>query len=75
MKAYFFGHTHVWRVTQDESGIHLINLPPIAYVFQEGNPSGWVRATLEHDGIKLELRCVDTTHKAHGEVKALKWRA
>jgi len=26
VKAYIFGHTHVWQVTQDPSGIHLINL-------------------------------------------------
>ncbi len=68
VKAYFFGHTHSWTVTQDESGIHFINLPPTAYVFEQGKPSGWVRATLVGDGMKLELRCVDTTHKQHGEV-------
>ena len=75
VKAYLFGHTHVWKVAQDESGIHLINLPPTGYVFKEGNPSGWVRATLATSGVKLELRCVDTKHPAHGEVKELKWRA
>ncbi len=75
VKAYLFGHTHVWKVTQDPSGIHLINLPPIAYAFVAGNPSGWVRATLGANGLKLELRCVDTTHKAHGEVKDLDWRS
>jgi 3',5'-cyclic AMP phosphodiesterase CpdA len=30
VKAYVFGHTHRWSVTPDESGIHLINLPPVA---------------------------------------------
>lgn len=75
VKAYLFGHTHAWSVMQDDSGLYLVNLPPIAYVFKEGNPSGWVRATLASDGMKLELRCLDTTHKAHGEVKELKWRA
>ena len=29
---------------EHDSGIHLINLPPTAYVFEEGKPSGWVRA-------------------------------
>ena len=75
VKAYLFGHTHSWNVTRDDSGIHFINLPPISYVFQEGKPSGWVRATISGDGMKLELRCVDTTHKQHGEVQDLKWRA
>ncbi len=75
VKAYLFGHTHAWSVTQEESGLHLVNLPPIGYVFQEGKPSGWIRATVVPDGMKLEMRCLDTTHKAHGEVKELKWRA
>lgn len=75
VKAYIYGHTHHWKVEQDQSGIHLINLPPVAYVFQPGDPSGWVHATLQQDGLRLELRCVDTTHTAHGQVVELKWRA
>lgn len=75
VKAYIYGHTHTWRVEQDSSGIHLINLPPVAYVFQEGEPSGWVRATLASKGMRLELRCIDQTHKAHGQLVDLKWRA
>lgn len=74
VKAYFFGHTHAWSVTPDDSGIHFINLPPTAYVFKDGKPNGWVRATLGADGMKLELRCLDTSHPQHGEVKDLKWR-
>lgn len=74
VKAYFCGHTHVWNVTKDESGIHFINLPPTSYLFKEGKPSGWVRATVASDGMKLELRCLDTKHAQHGEVKDLKWR-
>ncbi len=75
VKALFYGHTHKWSVTQDESGIHLINLPPVAYVFREGNPSGWVLASLQPGGLRLELRCVDAAHKAHGQVNQLEWRA
>jgi 3',5'-cyclic-AMP phosphodiesterase len=74
VKAYFFGHTHAWSVTQDESGIHFINLPPTSYLFKEGKPTGWVRATVADDGMKLDLRCLDTKHPQHGEVKELKWR-
>jgi hypothetical protein len=74
VKAYFFGHTHAWSITQDESGIHFINLPPTSYLFKEGKPSGWVRATIAEEGMKLELRCLDTTHKQHGEVNDLNWR-
>ena len=75
VKAYVFAHTHDWRVTQDESGIHLINLPPVAYVFTPGKPSGWIHATLRDDGARLELRCIDATHPAHATVTELKWRA
>ena len=74
VKAYVYGHTHDWKVTQDESGIHLINLPPVAYVFKETMPSGWVRASLERSGMKLELRCIKPTHPCHGEALNLKWR-
>lgn len=74
VKAYIYGHTHTWKVQQDTSGIHLVNLPPVAYIFHEGDPSGWVHATLQKQGLRLELRCVDTTHKQHGEVVQLAWR-
>jgi len=75
VKAYIYGHTHAWRVEEDVSGIHLINLPPVAYVFQEGQPSGWVHMILGKKGMNLELRCLDTTHKNHGQKVDLKWRA
>ena len=75
VKAYIYGHTHAWKVETDTSGIHLINLPPVSYVFREGEPSGWVLATLEETGMRLELRCIDTSHKAHGQKVKLEWRA
>jgi 3',5'-cyclic AMP phosphodiesterase CpdA len=74
VKAYIYGHTHKWKVNQDESGIHLVNLPPVAYVFHEGDPAGWTHVSLRRDGMKLELRCLDTAHKEHGQVVDLKWR-
>jgi Icc protein len=75
VKAYIYGHTHAWKVEPDDSGIHLINLPPVSYVFRDGEPSGWVHAMLEDNGIRLELRCVDRTHKAHGQKLNLQWRS
>lgn len=74
VKAYIFGHTHTWKIEQDSSGIHFINLPPVAYVFHEGDPSGWVHAMVEDKKMRLELRCVDVTHRAHGEKVELEWR-
>jgi Icc-related predicted phosphoesterase len=75
VKAYFFGHTHHWSVKQDESGIHLINLPTSAYVFSEGVANGWVHATLRDGGVRLELRCLDKTHPDNGHIADLAWRA
>ena len=74
VKALIFGHTHDWMVVQDPSGIHLINLPPVGYVFKDGRPSGWVHATLEKQGMRLQLNCVDHTHPNHGQVLNLQWR-
>ncbi|MDB6059008.1 MAG: Metallophosphoesterase [Verrucomicrobiales bacterium] len=74
VKAWFFGHTHFWNTQQDESGIHLVNLPCVAYPFKPEAPSGWVHSTLKPEGMRLELRCVDKTHKQQGDVKDLKWR-
>lgn len=74
VKAWVYGHTHTWKVTQDESGIHLVNLPPVSYIFRPGNPAGWVHATAHPDGLKLRLQCVDREHPSHGQVVDLKWR-
>ncbi len=75
VKAYIFGHTHKWSIEQEESGIHLVNLPPVAYIFREGDPAGWVHARVERNGISLELHCLDKAHKEHGKIADLKWRA
>jgi 3',5'-cyclic AMP phosphodiesterase CpdA len=74
VKAYVYGHTHVWAVKEHASGIHLVNLPPVAYVFRPGLPSGWVHAAMRPDGARLEMHSLDKTHKAHGQVVDLKWR-
>ena len=74
VKAYFFGHTHRWEVSRDESGLCLVNFAPVAYLFEQGRPNGWVQATLQPDGARLELRCLDRAHKDHGQVVELAWR-
>jgi hypothetical protein len=73
VKAVFFGHTHDWAITQHE-GIHLVNLPPVAYVFSAGRPSGWVQAILAASGMTLTLSALDKSHKQHGEKHELAWR-
>jgi hypothetical protein len=55
VKAWFFGHSHRWSVTEDQSGLHLINLPATSYPFDKEQPTGWVMARLEREGLRLEL--------------------
>ncbi len=73
VKAYVFGHTHRWSISE-RNGIHLINLPPVAYLFDAAMPNGWVRATLHDGGMDLELRAIDPAHKQHGQRVELAWR-
>ena len=74
VKAVFYGHTHDWRLSERE-GIHLINLPPVGYVFRKGKPSGWIDAQLTERGASLRLVCHDVEHPQHDKTAALKWRA
>lgn len=74
VKAWVYGHTHNWRIAQDDSGIHLINLPPTSYIFRDGDPAGWVQVTTHGNGMKLELHSLDAQHKSHGQIVDLKWR-
>lgn len=74
VKAYVFGHTHRWKVGHRD-GIHLINLPPVAYPFNPSDPCGWVMAHVSGDGMQLELRSLDRQHPRHGERLKLPWRA
>jgi len=76
VKAYIYGHTHALESRHGHQWYPtLINLPPVSYVFREGEPSGWVHATVGPAGMHLELRCIDTTHKDHGQKLKLEWRA
>jgi 3',5'-cyclic AMP phosphodiesterase CpdA len=74
VKAFVFGHTHRWKVAERD-GIHLVNLPPVAYPFSPGDPCGWVRAEVASDGMELELCALDKQHARHGERVRLTWRA
>lgn len=75
VQAYVFGHTHTWNVRQTDQQLHLINLPPCAYVFNESRPNGWVRAEMGESELTLELRALDAAHPEHGQTKKLKYSA
>lgn len=73
VKAVIFGHTHQWRHDKRDD-IHLINLPPVAYVFKEECPNGWVDVRLRDGGAVLKLHALDPKHRQHGETVELAWR-
>lgn len=73
VKAYVFGHTHRWNVRQHE-GIHLINLPPTAWVFDSSQPRGWVDAHLSDGRISLRLNTLDGRHEKHDQKLDLDYR-
>lgn len=74
VKAYVFGHTHSWQVAKHESGIHLVNLPAVAYPFAKGQATGWALLTLEDGGATVELRAADR-HPLDRQAHGLAWRS
>ena len=73
VKAFIFGHTHEWR-RWELDGIHFINLPTTAYIFDPDEPRGWVDVRLEKRGMSLMLESLDKTHAKHGKKLVLRWR-
>ncbi|MGC4007496.1 MAG: hypothetical protein QM811_31985 [Pirellulales bacterium] len=55
VKALFYGHTHRWGRKEHE-GIHLINLPPVGYLFDKESPNGWAELVLREKGAVLTLQ-------------------
>ncbi len=66
VRAFFYGHSHNWTHSRREH-FHMINLPPVAYVFSPGRPNGWVWAELTEDSMSLELNTFDPKHPQSGE--------
>jgi 3',5'-cyclic AMP phosphodiesterase CpdA len=73
VKALFYGHTHVWNVAQKD-GLHLINLPPVAYVFAKGKPNGFVEVELAATSALLRLTTLASDHPDQGQKVELAWR-
>lgn len=76
VKAFVYGHTHNWSHTRHEAtGIHLVNLPPVAYVFGKERPNGWVLAQSNAEKIVFELRALNPAHEQHKEKVEILWKA
>lgn len=73
IKAIVFGHTHAWNHTQMD-GIHLVNVPAVAYNFEDAEPIGWVDASFTDRNAKLKLHAVGGNTALHDHLLELKWR-
>ncbi|MEX2671978.1 MAG: metallophosphoesterase [Phycisphaeraceae bacterium] len=72
VKAYFFGHSHRWDITERE-GVHLINLPAVGYVFAPTETSAWVHAQLKPNGMDLTYQALNKDHDYHEQQVTLDW--
>ncbi|HWL08962.1 MAG TPA: metallophosphoesterase [Planctomicrobium sp.] len=72
VKAFIFGHSHRWNISE-RNGVHLVNLPPVAYVFSKDIPNGWVDAEVRENGINLKLHTIDPAHPKNLEIVNLTW--
>lgn len=66
VKAFIYGHSHRWDISQKDSLYH-INIPSPAYVFRDEQPLGFVYADFRTNGISLNLQSLDTNHPWHNE--------
>jgi len=73
VKAYIHGHSHDWKYSAIED-LHVVSLPPTAYLFNPAKPNGWVHMRLLDNGATLEVRALNTSHREHGRVTELGWR-
>lgn len=74
VKAYFYGHSHAWAMSADDSGLHYVNLPANAWLFDDSLPRGFVDAHLDETGATLVLHCLDRKDSRHKEEHRLNWR-
>jgi 3',5'-cyclic AMP phosphodiesterase CpdA len=73
VKAVVFGHTHRWERYQVD-GVHFVNLPTTAYVFDPKQPAGWVDARVSAKGMSLKLNAITPSHPKDGEMWEMAWR-
>jgi len=74
VKAFIFGHSHNWSLGKTSASVHLVNLPPVAYLFDRSRPNGWVQAVVKPDRLELTLHAFDKQHAESGKTHALEWR-
>ncbi len=73
VKALIYGHMHVYRF-EKRSGLHLINLPAVAYNFADGEAVGWVEANFTQAGADFKLHAIAGETKDDGKTTSVTWR-
>ena len=63
VKAIIYGHTHAWKHDKQD-GIHLVNVPAVAYNFKDSEPIGWTDAYFSAKGAQIEAECHWRQHGA-----------
>lgn len=72
VKAVFFGHSHVYRVSE-RGHIKLINLPAVGYNFTDNQPVGWIEARINSwKGVFL-LHAISGNTDKDGETLEINW--
>ena len=74
VKAMVWGHTHAFNVSQDVSGIHLINLPATGYKLWGRSFLGWVGCEVHAGHTTLRVHTLNAQRKENGATYQLKWR-
>jgi len=75
VKALFWGHTHVWDVSRDVSGIQLVNLPATGYRLWGRSFLGWVDCQVYAGNAALRVHTLDAGRQEDGWTYQLRWRA
>ena len=71
VKAYFFGHTHVW-LNYRFGRVHHVNVPATSRCISL-TVLGWVLMTLHDNGASLTLKTCDPNDARNGRKVELKW--
>jgi 3',5'-cyclic AMP phosphodiesterase CpdA len=74
VKAIVYGHSHEYGFS-DFEGIHLINLPAVAFNFGDDQPVGWVEARLGREGGAFVLHTIGGNNDQDGRARQLRWRS
>jgi 3',5'-cyclic-AMP phosphodiesterase len=72
VKAIFYGHSHMWKITERQR-VKLINLPAVAYPFNDKEPIGWVEASFHRKGVDLTMRAFASNTADDGKTFNVKW--